>query len=1397
MRHIRTSALIICCLAAVLACAPGLASAAPTYPADFQEQPIVTGLTQPIAAEWAPDGRLFIAEKPGVLKVVPSGGTTATTILDISGQVNSSYDRGLLDIALDANFDSNGFLYLLYVVERNPLMADTDGPMYSRLTRVQVSSTNAVSAQTTLLGSQSSCVTVNLATTWTASNDLDCIPAEGRSHAIGTVLSAPDGTLYLGSGDASSYAEFDPLAFRVYDEQSLAGKILHVDRNGNGLPGHSFCPTNTNLSHVCTKIYAKGFRNPFRFKLRADGSLAVGDVGWSSREELDIIRSGGKSYGWPCYEGAIQTPIYRDQSKCATEYAKPAGTHTAPNYDYQHTASNAIIAGPRYDGGPYPASFAGSTFFGDYAIGFLKRVTFDASDRSPVVQNFASGWVGVDLIETPNDEIAYADMGDFGPGTGSIKRIVYTPSLGTPNAVASATPTAGAKPLTVQLKGSTSTDPDGDTLTYDWDFGDGSAHSTAPNPSHVYTNAGTFTAKLTVNDGHGHTDSATVPISVFNSPPVPTITKPPSGFTYRDGDTIQLLGSATDAQDPASAIQLSWNVTLHHGSHTHAMGTFSGPTAEFTAPRDHDADSFFEIRLRATDTSGEWSEKTVEIRPQSVPLTIASVPSGAPVSYGGLARTAPYSTDAAIGLKTTISAGDRFTSADGRLWFFANWSDGGARSHQVEIPASAVTFTATYFEDKANGRPATASSTQGNPDDPALVPGKAVDNNAATRWASEKGPLAAPATNEWWQVDLGSARQVGRVELDWETAYASKYKILTSLDGVNFTLAADVTATSAGTTGTSFTVRQARYVRVQGVERGTTFGISFWQARVLGPPDGTTPPPDTTPPDTTLTSTPPATTTNTGASFAFTSSEPGGTFTCRLDGAQVGCTSPKAYSNLSLGGHNFSVYAVDAAGNADPTPASWSWTIEAPPTGERQEKASGRPATASSVEGNPDNPNLVPGKAVDGSATTRWASERGPAAFPATNEWWQVDLGSARKVDTVELDWEAAYASKYKILTSLDGVNFTAAADETATGAGKRVTTFTARDARYVRIQGVERGTTFGISFWEARVLGPPDGTADTTPPNTTLTATPPSSTANTDASFSFTSTEPGGSFTCTLDGASVGCTSPKAYSNLAAGSHTFSVFATDAAGNVDQTPASWTWTITPPPTGGRQEKASGRTATASSVEGNPDNANLIPSKAVDANSATRWASEKGGLAFPATDQWWQVDLGGTRQIDTVELQWEAAYASKYKILTSLDGVSFTLAADATASAAGLRSTSFPQRAARYVRVQGVERGTTFGISFWEARVLGPAEGADTTPPETTITSKPAATTTSTSAQFAFSSEGGATFRCKLDGIEASCVSPRSYAGLAPGGHSFSVYAVDAAGNIDPTPATWSWTIGP
>ena len=104
--------------------------------------------------------------------------------------------------------------------------------------------------------------------------------------------------------------------------------------------------------------------------------------------------------------------------------------------------------------------------------------------------------------------------------------------------------------------------------------------------------------------------------------------------------------------------------------------------------------------------------------------------------------------------------------------------------------------------------------------------------------------------------------------------------------------------------------------------------------------------------------------------------------------------------------------------------------------------------------------------AVDNNSTTRWSS-----GF-TDNQWWQVDLGSAVSIDKVELNWEDAYASRYKILTSTDGTNFTEAADVTINAKGLKTTTFTARNARYVRVLGVTRSSQYGISFWDARVFG-------------------------------------------------------------------------------------------------------------------------------------------------------------------------------------------------------------------------------------------------------------------------------------------------------------------------------------
>ena len=143
--------------------------------------------------------------------------------------------------------------------------------------------------------------------------------------------------------------------------------------------------------------------------------------------------------------------------------------------------------------------------------------------------------------------------------------------------------------------------------------------------------------------------------------------------------------------------------------------------------------------------------------------------------------------------------------------------------------------------DLAAGQPTNASSTQ----DASYPSTKGNDGAGSSRWSSTY------TDNQWWEVDLGSMKSVARVDVDWEAAYPSRYQILTSADGTNWNEAATVTLARAAPASTTFTPRNARYVRVLGVKRATVYGISFWEARVYGPTAGTpgaAPSPPSTPP---------------------------------------------------------------------------------------------------------------------------------------------------------------------------------------------------------------------------------------------------------------------------------------------------------------------------------------------------------------------------------------------------------------------------------------------------------------------------------------------------------------------------------------------------------------------
>ncbi len=243
---------------------------------------------------------------------------------------------------------------------------------------------------------------------------------------------------------------------------------------------------------------------------------------------------------------------------------------TNPIYTYSHSGqSSSITGGPVYQGNMFPAGYKGNYFFGDYARGFIRRLTLDANGNQTGVFDFDTSAGSVVDFEVGGDGGLYY-LTIF---PAALYKITYTPANQFPTAIASSDKTEGLDPLLVNFSSTGSFDPEGHALTYDWNFGDGS-HSSQANPSKTYNNKGAYTVTLTVSDSVNNVLAPPIVIQVGTRPTV-TITSPIDGSFYKAGDTISYNATGTDATGsalPDSAF--TTDIIFHHDTHVHP---FLGP----------------------------------------------------------------------------------------------------------------------------------------------------------------------------------------------------------------------------------------------------------------------------------------------------------------------------------------------------------------------------------------------------------------------------------------------------------------------------------------------------------------------------------------------------------------------------------------------------------------------------------------------------------------------------------------------------------------------------------------------------------------------------------------------------------------------------------------------------
>jgi len=611
------------------------------------------------------DGRVLVGERDGGIKVVAGGVLLPTELTQVPSDTSNG-ERGLMALAVASDFATTQHLYCY----------GTAPNAKNRIVRYTLQGNGIVPGSESLV--------------W------ECPVTAQLGHNGGGFAFGGDGRIYLALGEhyTSPYSQ---------DLTTPLGKLLRMERDGAVPTDNPF----VNVPGAEGRVWALGLRNPFRLSTDPlTGTVWIGDVGGNSPQAWEEVNRavGGANYGWPAQEG----------NSCSTG---DCSTYTTPVWSLRHddrvrvpvVGRAGVILGPVVRHPSWPVETQGNLLVADYPNRSLRRVVLDAAGvvvADPLFLASPEASTLTDLDFAPDGTLWTTTYGPLWSGSTERSSLHKIERLSTGNqppvAVATSSSVTGPTPLAVNFQGSGSFDPDNGPapLTYLWEFGDGAVATTA-NAQHSYTNAGTYQARLTVDDGAASATSTTIVVRAGN-PPVPTIAAPalPNELRYVAGQTISYTGSAVDVEDgtlPPSS--LSWQVLLLHGGHTHPYyGPVQGTSGSFTIPSTgHSPEATsYQIELEARDSSGLVSRIVRSLAPTPSTVRVHTAPSGIPVYVDGESESTPWSSTSLQGFVHELEV-QRWYATSTQILGFVRWNDGDRSLKKLwAAPSGGATLLAQY-----------------------------------------------------------------------------------------------------------------------------------------------------------------------------------------------------------------------------------------------------------------------------------------------------------------------------------------------------------------------------------------------------------------------------------------------------------------------------------------------------------------------------------------------------------------------------------------------------------------------------------------------------------------------------------------------------------------------------